>query len=87
MRVYVYLLEGEPLHVYTSLDPIKKEFRKWADDHMLYLTDDFSYWIENHYDGTDYDKEQEDKWWESFLDDMFNEGTWGDYAWYDCFVD
>lgn len=87
MRIYIELLEGEPLHAYSTIVPIRKDFDKWVDSHMYYLTDDFTYYIEQEVGARELTDKQEDSYWHAFLDDMFETGTWGDYAWYECFLD
>lgn len=89
MRVYVYLLEGEPLHVYSSLEPIRKKCYEWFDDHRssFAIEQDFQYWCEDKLYRDPYGEFDYDKAWEGYTEEEFNNGTWGDYAWYDCFLD
>jgi len=83
MTVYVLTLEGEPQYVTRNLEKIRKECEKWFNDHRenYFVQRDFSYWLEDRdYPNTD---EGYDAAWAEYIDEQFENGTWGDYAWYE----
>lgn len=91
MTVYVFLLEGEPLHVYTSLQPIKEECFKYFDKHQTdyFIEEDFRWWrnVEEHNYQDPYGEFDIDRAWDEYVNERFSDGTWGDYAWYECTLD
>lgn len=83
MTVYVLTLEGEPQYVTRNLEKIRKECEKWFyyHDGNYSVQRDFSYWLEDRdYPTTD---EGHDAAWAEYIDEQFENGTWGDYAWYE----
>lgn len=82
-KIYVLSLEGEPLHAYTTIEPILQACRDWFDDHRedYEVYKDFNWWLE------DCDYKDEDEAWEGYVQEHFDNGTWGDYAWYEVILD
>lgn len=85
--VYILTLEGEPQYVTKDITQIEKECRKWFDDHYdnWSIQQDYRYWLEDRtwYPNTD---EGEEHAWEDYVSERFNDGEWGDYAWYESFL-
>lgn len=81
--VYVLTLEGEPLHAYTSIEPIRQACRDWFEEHRdnYSIYKDFNWWLE------DCDYTDEEEAWDDYVQEHFDNGTWGDYAWYDVTLD
>lgn len=86
-KIYILSYEGEPRFATTSLDDIEKECREWFDRNrnQYRIQKDFAYWVEdrNEYENTE---EGEERAWNDFVEEQFGYGTWGDYAWYECFL-
>ena len=83
MTVYVLTLDGEPQYVTHNLEKIQKECEKWFNDNRdnWLLQHDFNLWVEDReYPNTD---EGYDAAWADYAKEQFNDGTWGDYAWYE----
>jgi hypothetical protein len=83
MTVYVLTLDGEPQYVTRNLDKIQEECEKWFNDNRdnYLLQHDFYLWVE----GREYPNTNEgyDAAWADYAKEQFNDGTWGDYAWYE----
>lgn len=85
-KIYIFTLEGEPLYATTDLQKIKDDCQKWFDDHYdsFVVRCDFDWWVEDkNYPSTD---DGEDAAWHDFVEQKFENGEWGDYAWYECFL-
>jgi hypothetical protein len=85
--VYVITLEGEPQWVYSNIESVRRECHNYLDCHKTtYSVDrDFNDWVEDrNYPNTE---EGEELAWEDYKDEQFENGTWGDYAWYECYLD
>lgn len=85
--VYVITLEGEPQQVYSNIENVRKECHEYLDDHQTsYSVErDFNDWVEDRdYPNTE---EGEELAWEDYKDEQFENGTWGDYAWYEVLMD
>lgn len=81
--IYVMTLEGEPIHAYTDIKPIRQACHDWFDEHRedYKIYKDFNWWLE------DCDYNDEDEAWEGYVEEQFDGGTWGDYAWYEVTLD
>ena len=81
--VYVLTLEGEPLHAYTSNEPILQACRDWFEEHYTNyeVYRDFNWWIE------DRPYTDEEEAWNDYAQEQFENGAWGDYAWYEVTLD
>lgn len=85
-KIYVLTLEGEPVYAVTDLQKIKDDCQKWFDDHYddFWVRHDFDYWVEGMiYPNTD---DGEEAAWNDYVEKQFENGTWGDYAWYECYL-
>ena len=85
-RIYVITLEGEPQVAYTDFDKVEDECFKWLDERRYdwFVERDFNSWVEDRdYPNTE---EGEEQAWEDYKTEVVNNGTWGDYAWYECFL-
>lgn len=86
-RIYVLTLEGEPMYAVTDLQKIKDDCQKWFDDHYddFDIRQDYYRWLEDRtwYPNTD---DGEEAAWCDYVEEQFNNGIWGDYAWYECFL-
>jgi hypothetical protein len=84
-KIYVLTLESEPLYAVTDLQKIKDDCQKWFDDHYdnFGVQQDYYYWLEDKtwYPNTD---DGEDAAWCDYIEEQFESGSWGDYAWYEC---
>ena len=81
-KIYVLTLEGEPMYAVTDLQKIKNDCQKWFDDHYddVVIRRDFDWWVEGrNYPNTD-------AAWRDYVEEQFENGTWGDYAWYECYL-
>ena len=86
-KVYVLTLEGEPIHVYTKEDSLFEQCKQWFNTNRTSFDVewDFSHWAEDRgYENTDEDYE---KAWDDFVEWSFNDGTWGDYTWFESILD
>ena len=86
-RIYIFTYAGEPRFATTNLEEIKKECDEWFNSPRRgrYVQKEFSYWVEgrDEYEDTEEGKERA---WNDFLNEQFESGTWGDYAWYECYL-
>jgi len=85
-KIYIITLEGEPQVAYTDFNKVKDEIFKWLDElrNGWYVRQDFNYWVEDRpYPNTE---EGEEQAWEDYKNEVVNNGTWGDYAWYECYL-
>lgn len=86
-KCYVLSLEGEPRYVTSDLTVIEKECKDWFDKNYdnWSIQQDYRYWLEDRtwYPNTD---EGEEQAWKDYVAEQFNTGTWGDYAWYECYL-
>lgn len=85
-KIYVLTLEGEPLYAVTDLQKIKDKCQEWFDDNYdtFSVRNDYNYWLEDKtYPSTD---DGEDAAWCDYVEEQFNNGTWSDYAWYECYL-
>lgn len=86
--VYILTLDGEPQYVTKNLGTIREECEEWFNDRRdsWFVQHDFSLWFEDreyNYPNTD---EGYDAAWADYIEEQFNDGTWGDYAWYESFL-
>lgn len=85
-KIYVLTLEGEPMYAVTDLQKIKDDCQRWFDDRYddFEIRRDFDQWAEDKcypcVDGG------EDIAWCDYVEEQFETGTWGDYAWYECYL-
>lgn len=85
-KIYILMLEGEPQYATTDLKKIRKSCKEWFTEHCnsFAVERDFHYWVEDRpYPNTESGK---DKAWEDYIEETFENGEWGDYAWYECFL-
>jgi len=86
-KIYILTLEGEPQYATTDITKIQNECHKWYDDHYddFDIQQDYSRWLEDRieYPNTD---DGEEKAWNDYVEEQFENGTWGDYAWYECYL-
>lgn len=86
-KIYILMLEGEPMYATTNIHAIEKECNEWFDKHYddWSIAKDYQYWLEDRtwYPNTD---EGEERAWRDYVSEQFNEGTWGNYAWYECYL-
>lgn len=85
-KIYVLTLEGEPMYAVTDPQEIKDDCQKWFDNHYdaFEIRRAFDRWVEGkNYPCTD---DGEDAAWCDFVEEQFENGTWGNYAWYECFL-
>lgn len=85
-KIYVLTLEGEPVCAVTDLQKIKDDCQEWFDDHYddFWVRHDFDYWVEGRlYPNTD---DGEEAAWNDYVEEQFENGTWGGYAWYECYL-
>ena len=86
-KCYVLMLEGEPRYVTTNLEDIKKECQSWFDQRYdnFVIQHEYSRWLEGRdwYPNTD---EGEEEAWNDYVEEHFNDGTWGDYEWWECYL-
>ena len=92
--VYVITLEGEPMHVYSNLADVEQECRKYFEERKIwsYVSSDYNDFLlhqdNNIWDEEGYLKEElEDILWDAYIEEQFENGTWGDYAWYEVLMD
>ena len=84
-RIYVLTEEGEPIHAFTDLQKI----RFYCED---YLSRDKNeqQWFQEYIDDEEIpfttEKEREEAW-QTYVNDIFENGTWGDYAQYESWLD
>lgn len=86
-KIYVLTLEGEPVYAVTDLQKIKDDCQGWFDDRYdnFEIRRDFDRWVEGrNYPNTD---DGEDAAWCDYVEEHFDNGTWGDYAWYEVTLD
>ena len=86
-KVYVLTLEGEPIHVYTEENSLFEQCKQWFTENKTSfdVESSFNYWVEGRgYKNTEEGYEQA---WNDFIEWNFNDGTWGDYAWYESILD
>lgn len=87
-KVYVLMLEGEPQHVYSNSDPIFVECVRWLTNHWTNgVQHDYNLWLSNHSEVHPITEDDEEKTWGAYVDYVFENGTWGDYAWYEALLD
>lgn len=86
-KIYILTLEGEPQYATTNLDKIRNECRDWFNDNSTSYSvlRDFNHWVED----SDYPntEEGEEEAWDDYIEEQFDNGTWSDYAWYECFLE
>ena len=85
-KIYILTLEGEPQYATTRLSDIEKECHDWFDRRYnnWSIQRDYSYWLEDrNYPNTD---DGEERAWNDYVEEQFENGTWGDYAWYECYL-
>ncbi len=86
-KIYILSLEGEPRYATTDLTVIEKECRDWFNNHYdnWSIQRDYQYWLE---DRTEYPEtdDGEEQAWNDYVSEQFETGTWGDYAWYECYL-
>lgn len=85
-KIYILTLEGEPQYATTNLSLIEKECHDWFD--LRYnswpIYRDYSSWLEDrNYPNTD---DGEEHAWNDYVNEQFENGTWGDYAWYESYL-
>lgn len=82
--MFVLTLEGEPIHVYTNLESLKIICRDWFDEHCndCEINHKYNMWVEDR----NWYKDEEQAW-DDFVEEQFDDGAWGDYAWYEVRVD
>ena len=81
--IYVLTLKGEPIHAYTTIEPIRQACHDWLEDHRdsYGIYKDFNWWLE------DRPYTDEEEAWNDYVKKQFENGTWGDYAWYEVILD
>ena len=85
-KIYILTLEGEPQYATTDLNVIYQECVNWFNEHLTSygITRDFDYWVEDRdYPNTE---EGEEQAWKDYIESEFENGTWGDYAWYESYL-
>lgn len=85
-KMYVVTCEGEPRYVTPNLFKVKRECQEWYDNHYdnFSIQRDYQYWLEDRkYPDTD---DGEERAWNDYVEEQFNDGTWGDYAWYEVLL-
>ena len=85
-KMYVVTCEGEPRYVTVNLFKVERECHEWYDKHYddFSIQRDYQYWLEDRkYPNTD---DGEERAWNDYVEEQFNDGTWGDYAWYECYL-
>lgn len=85
-KIYIITLEGEPQVAYTDFNKVKDEIFKWLEElrNGWYVRKEFNYWVEDRpYLNTE---EGEEQAWEDYKNEVVENGTWGDYAWYECYL-
>ena len=83
--MFVLTLDGEPIHAYSKIGSLVKECRDWFDAHCgdFEINHKFYMWVEDrNWYGND-----EEQAWDDFVEEQFDDGAWGDYAWYEVDVD
>ena len=75
--VYVLSYQGEPDHVYTSIEPIRQQCHKYMNDHYCHEELDFFYWLEDH----EYAEDEREQAWEDYVERILDYGEWGEYSW------
>ena len=89
MTVYVITLEGEPQVVYKDIDKVRQECYEWMDKHYndYYISKSYYYWLEDRdYPIGSFTNDIDEPAWEDYKESVFEEGTWGDYAWHECYL-
>lgn len=81
--VYVLSYQGEPDHVYTSLEPIRLQCHKYLNDHYYLEEKDFFHWVEDR----DYSEDSQEQAWEDYMDWVLDYGEWGEYSWIEAPLD
>ena len=86
-KIYILTLEGEPQYATTNISVIEQECNDWFDNHYdnWSIQRDFQYWLE---DRTWYVNTEEayEHAWRDYVTEQFENGTWGDYAWYESYL-
>lgn len=84
--IYIITLEGEPQVAYEDIEKVRQACFDWLENHCNdYSTyKDFNYWVEDR--GYPNTEEGEEQAWEDYKESIFEEGTWGDYAWHECYL-
>lgn len=83
-KVYVVALEGEPLYATFNLFKVERECHEWYDKHYdnFSIQRDYERWLEDRtYPNTD---DGEERAWNEYVEEQFDNGRWGDYTWYEC---
>lgn len=86
MKIYILMLEGEPQYSTTNLSLIEKECHNYFDRRYndWPIQRDYQYWLEDRgYPNTD---EGEERAWNDYVNEQFENGSWGDYAWYESYL-
>lgn len=81
--VYILSYQGEPDHVYTSLEPIRQQCYEYMNDHYYYEEQDFFYWMLD----SDYTEDEQEQAWKDYMESIFNYGEWGEYSWMEAPLD
>lgn len=83
-KVYVVALEGEPLYATFNLFKVERDCHEWYDKHYdnFSIQRDYERWLEDRtYPNTD---DGEERAWNEYVEEQFDNGRWGDYTWYEC---
>ena len=81
--VYVLSYQGEPDHVYTSLEPLIKMCYKYMNEHRCAEEKMFNYWLEDRF----YTEDTAEQAWNDYVDWIFDYGKWGDYSYIEVLLD
>jgi len=86
-KMYVLTLDGEPQYVTADISIIENECYDWINrlGDGWNIQKDYQYWLEDRdeYPNTEEGKERA---WNDYIKEQFENGTWGDYAWYECYL-
>ena len=83
--MFVLTLDGEPIHAYSKIELLKKECRDWFDTHStdFEVNHKFNMWVEDR----NWYGDDEEQAWDEFVEEQFENGSWGGYDWYEVNVD
>ena len=94
MSKSVYVLMGDEgvVHVYTNSNAIFNECKRWHNEHRTdwVVESSFYDWViykdKYHIDPED-DSDDYEQAWNDYIEEQFESGTWGNYAWYESSLD
>lgn len=84
-RIYILTNGGEPIHAFTNPQKIRFYCEDYCDRNE-YEQKCFQESIEDNELFFRTEEERKEAW-QAYIDDVFEYGTWGDYAWYESWLD